>query len=81
MMEEKVFTFQKLKTGKEPELIVLKESELDKGGVYEDLLLGELERKWQMSPKAVQDRFTDIRVNEAVKRLKSQIKERKKLDN
>ena len=77
-MEEKVFTFQKLRTDKEPELVVLKESELDKGGVYEDLLLGELERKWEISPKIVQDRFTDLRLKEAVERLKSTLKKRDK---
>ena len=77
-MEEKVFTFQKLRTDKEPELVVLKESELDKGGVYEDLLLGELERKWEISPKIVQDRFTDLRLKEALERLKSTLKERDK---
>tara|TARA_R110002051_G_C8743899_1_gene499448 strand:- start:850 stop:1086 length:237 start_codon:yes stop_codon:yes gene_type:complete len=77
-MEEKVFTFQKLRVGKEPELVVLKESELDKGGVYEDLLLGELERKWESSPKIVQDRFASLRVKEAKKRLKSTLKKRSK---
>ena len=62
------YTFQVWKEGKQIDLIILTEEELEDKHI--NILLVELERKWESIPKKVKDLFVKNRVDEEVERLK-----------